>query len=269
VSARRLEGKVAVITGAASGIGAHTASLLASEGACVVVADIDEESSASVVHEILATGGRAIAFGVDVGAPEQVEAMIENAVTTYGRIDILHNNAAVKSLHPRDLKVADISLDAWETGIRVNLTGPMLGCKYALPHMVRQGAGSIINTTSAVGLRAEDTRTVYGTTKAALLGLTRSVAVQYGKQGIRCNAIAPGLILKEGGHHLFDPEELALFESHHMVPRVGEANDIARAVLYLASDDAEFVTGQTIVVDGGFTCHLPVVPALRARGRTN
>lgn len=264
----RVRGKVAVITGAGSGIGKATAQLLASEGAAVVVADIDGDSGEEVAASIRAAGGDALAVVTDVGIAEQVKALIDAAVDAYGGLDILHNNAAAMQYTRVDPAVADVDLDMWNHQVAVNLTGPLLACKHAIPHMVRRGGGSIIHTSSVEAIRSSDSRTGYGVTKAALLGLSRCIAVQYGQQKVRSNVIMPGPTFHAVQLERIGPELLRTFQEHLMAPATSEPIDQAAVVLFLASDESWFINGETIAVDGGLTTYLPFVPELRRRAAT-
>src|SRR3954452_12822491 len=195
----RLAGRSAIVTGAAGGIGRATALCLASHGASVVVADLNADGAATTVSTIQERGGRAIAIVTDVGVESSIRSMIEQSVAEFGRLDVLHNNAAAlgADLLRRDLGVDAMDLDVWNQTMKVNLAGPMLASKYAIPHMISGGGGSIINTSSGASLAGDTRLTAYGVSKGGLNTLTAYIATQYGKQGIRCNAIAPGLILTE------------------------------------------------------------------------
>ena len=264
-----LRGKVAIVTGSASGIGRATARLLASEGASVVVADLDEDGAQSVVGEIEAAGGSALAQQVDVSDEEAIRAMISATVETYGGLDILHNNAA--ALGParpgRDMDIASMDVDVWDRTMAVNLRGVMLGCKHAIPAMLERGGGSIVNTTSGSAQRGDLSIPAYGVSKGGVDTLTKYVAAQYGKRGIRCNAIAPGLILTHGVENFGGEAYVQMLEEHHLTPRVGRPEDIAHAVLYLASDEASFVTGQILNVDGGILSHAAPFADIRRMAR--
>ena len=253
----KLEGRVAVVTGAASGIGAATARRLASAGASVVVADINLSGAEEVVTGIRADHGTAAAVEVDTSVEDAVRDMVGFAVEHFGGLDILHNNAAALGLDVIGLDGDITRMDAavWERTMAVNVRGVMLGCKHAVPFMVQRGGGVIINTASATGLQAELTRPAYGTSKAAIIGLTRNVAVQFGKQGIRCVAIAPGIVLTPAARRNLSAEHVLMFERHALTPHAQEPEEIANVVAFLASDDASSITGAVIPVDGGLSCH--------------
>jgi NAD(P)-dependent dehydrogenase (short-subunit alcohol dehydrogenase family) len=193
----RVEGKVAIVTGGGSGIGAATSKLLASEGAAVCVADLIGERAAQVADEIVAAGGRAIGVAADVSVEADVIAMVAAAVDAFGGLDVLHNNAALTDpdLFAPDQRITEMPVDTWDLTMAVNVRGPMLGCKHAIPRMIERGGGSIINMSSTSSRLGDHTRTAYGVSKAAVNTLTNYVATQYGLDGIRCNTIAPGPIL--------------------------------------------------------------------------
>ena len=257
--AGRLAGRVAIVTGAGSGIGRATATLLAAEGAHVLVADINEPAAAGVAADIVAAGGDAAPSVTDVSVEAQVAAMVAAAVERWGRLDILHNNAA--DLGPstlgRDRHVARMEREVWDRTLAVNLTGAMLGCKYAVPEMIRGGGGAIVNTSSAAAFGGHHSLVAYGVSKAGLNALTQYVATAYGRDGVRCNAVAPGFVLTEAAERGYDEAQQREFERYHLTPRLGRPDDIARAVLFLVSDDAVFVTGHVFPIDGGFLAHSP------------
>ena len=267
----RLENKVSIVTGAASGIGRATAVALAREGASVVVADLDVAGAEQTVKTIEAASGHATTFAVDVSDEAGVRDMIDCAVTTYGGLDVLHNNAAAigSAGAGTDVDVAAIDLEVWERTLAVNLRGVMLGCKHAIPRMLERGGGSIINTSSGSAELGDLTNPAYAISKGGVNTLTLYVATQYGKQGIRCNAIAPGLILSHSVDHFGGERYVAMLEEHHLTPRVGRPEDIANTVVFLASEESSFITGQILRVDGGILSHAPSVADIRrmASGR--
>jgi NAD(P)-dependent dehydrogenase (short-subunit alcohol dehydrogenase family) len=256
---------VAIVTGAASGIGRSTVFALAEAGASVLAADLNGEGTDAVSAELNERGFDARGFGADVGDEASIQAMIETAVSSFGGLDILHNNAADSdpALMSRDLDIVGLDTEVWDRTLRVNLRGPMLGCKYAIPHMVERGGGSIINTSSASGLTGDASRAAYAASKAGLQSLTQSVATQYGKQGIRCNAIAPGVIATPALEANVPSEQLAVYLGNTLTPRLGRPEDIAAAVVFLASDAAAFITGQILSVDGGLLAHHPALAEIR------
>ncbi|MEU9488887.1 glucose 1-dehydrogenase [Streptomyces decoyicus] len=258
----RLEGKIAIVTGAASGIGAVTAERLAAEGVRVALADLDEAGVKTLAEKIRgADGTHAIGIPVDLADPASVRAMVAATVEEFGGLDILHNNAAATSLASSlDVPVADADPEVWDRTMRVNLSGAMVATQAALPHLIARGGGCVINTSSAAGLSGDLSHPAYAASKAALISLTRSVATQAGRSGVRCNAIAPGLIITR-------PEREAAYRvmlPHHLTTRLGRPEDVASAVVFLASDEASFITGQTLVVDGGLLAHQPYYADRRA-----
>lgn len=261
----RLAGRVAIVTGAASGIGRATASALAREGAAVVVADLNADGAKRVAAEIEAAGGRAFGQATDVSSEPSVVAMVAAAVERFGGLDVLHNNAALvdPAVMGADGEVASLSLDTFERTLAVNLRGPLLGCKHAIPRMLERGGGVIVNTSSVAALAGDLVRTAYGISKAGLDALTRYVATQYGKRGIRCNSIAPGVIATPALAANVTPELIAVYERSHLTPRLGRPEDIAEVVVFLATDAAAFITGQVLSVDGGLLAHHPAVAEMR------
>jgi NAD(P)-dependent dehydrogenase (short-subunit alcohol dehydrogenase family) len=272
-----LNGKVAIVTGAASfhgaddpyrvGQGASTASLLAELGAKVVLADINGEVAEQRAEKIRADGGDAIAVETDVRVEEQVQRMVTTAVKEFGRLDILHNNAADLSIpwEPGDPPITEFVVDTFHAQIETLLLGPMLGCKYAIPAMVKNGGGSITCTSSISGEMGELNLTTYSVAKAGVNQLVRAVSAQHGKQGIRCNAVAPGLILSSPGLKIGE-ELIAQYTRHCDTLHVGHPEDIAKVVAFLHSDAARYITGQVVRVDGGFTEHSPMVAEGRQSG---
>jgi NAD(P)-dependent dehydrogenase (short-subunit alcohol dehydrogenase family) len=264
----RVEGKVAIVTGAASGIGRATARLLASEGARVVVADLNASGANAVAEEIRKEGGEAVAQATDVSKEEDVAAMVAAAVRAFGGLHVLHNNAALTGLtdHAHDANLLEMSVEYWDRSFAVNLRGPMLACKHAIPVMIEGGGGSIVNTSSNQSLAGDLSQFAYSAAKAGVNALTRSVATTYGRDGIRCNTVAPGIIRTPSMEASCSAELTEAIVSNNLIPRAGEPGDIARMVLFLASDESAFVTGQLISVDGGQLAHLPHYSYLRATG---
>jgi NAD(P)-dependent dehydrogenase (short-subunit alcohol dehydrogenase family) len=248
----KLAGKIALITGGGGGIGRATALAFVAEGAKVVVSDINTAAADAVAGEINAAGGEAIAIAADVSRSGQVAAMIEQVVARFGRLDIAFNNAAIDIEHePLD----KCSEEMFDDLMRVNVKGVWLCMKYELQQMLKQGAGAIVNTSSIGGLGGAPRQPIYGATKHAIIGLTKSAALEYGRKGIRVNAVCPGVIRTQMMERALarDPRRQARVDRIHPIGRVGEAAEIARAVVFLSSEDAAFVLGQALAVDGGYT----------------
>ena len=246
---QRFHDKIAIVTGAGSGIGRATARRLAAEGAAVAVADIDEVSAGATVDMIRTDGGTACVQVTDVAEPDAVERMVADTLATYGGLDILHNNAAAIKLNLTDQDVVTMPLDTWHTAMRVNLDGVMLGCRFAIPAMLERGGGAIVNTASVAATYGSRSLAAYGTSKAGVVALTRYVATAYADRNIRVNAVAPGVVVDRdlqdalGGPH---GDTLGSITAGHLVGRLGYPEEIATAVAYLLSDDAGFVTGPDV-----------------------
>src|SRR3954471_7611965 len=253
---RRFEGKVAVVTGGGSGIGAATARRLAAEGAQVGVGDINGELAEKVAADI---GDAAIGIEFDAGDVASVEHLIATTVERFGRLDILHNNAAIMAPDhiAQDTNPVDIDFEVWDRTFAVNVRGYLAGCKYAIPHMLATGGGSIVLTASGSATLGDLSNIAYGSSKAAIVGFSRYVATQFGKQGIRCNVVNPGLIRTEGGKQNVQGPLVGIMEANTPAPRLGLPEDIAATVAFLASDDAAYVNGTVIAVDGGMLSHMP------------
>ncbi len=249
-STGRVAGKVAIVTGGASGIGEATARLLAREGASVAVADIDDEGGKRVAAEIGTAGGEAYFVKTDLSKTAQIRRMIERTMKKYGRLDILHNNA----IWFRHGSATELDEKDWDLTLNVGLKAVFLAAKYAIPAMRKSGGGAIVNTGSVHSLASFATCTAYDSTKAGVLGLTRVLAIDYGPD-IRVNAVLPGAILTPLWDKLkVPPRERRRYAKMVPAQRLGTGEDIASAVLYLASDEASFVTGTSLVVDGGLLC---------------
>ena len=247
----RFHGKVGVITGGASGIGAAVARLFAANGGIVVIADLDASRGQNVAHEIRASGGRADFIPCDLADAAMIDGMIDSAFARHGRIDFLHNNGyAPWRGDDAGAFVADISDGQWEHVISLGLTSAFRAVRRAIPIMAAQGGGSIVNTSSIAAFHAEPRISAYSVAKAALSQLTRALAVEYAAMGIRCNAVCPGIIQTP----LIDGAPLdADFIRTIPMGRLGTPEEIAHVVLFLASDLASYVTGAIIVADGGRT----------------
>jgi len=249
----QLNGKVALITGGASGIGRATALTFAREGAKLIIADMNEDGGQQTVHMIAEHGGEATFVQVDVSRATEVEAMISQTVQTYGRLDCAHNNAGIGS-RPRVL-LHELSEESWERVISINLKGVWLCLKYEIIQMCTQGGGAIVNTASIMGLVGSWSRSgVYNASKHGVVGLTKTAALEYAKAGIRVNAVCPGYIRTPLIEEALtsNPEMEAQIVARHPVGRMGRPEEIAEAVMWLCSDAASFVTGHTMTVDGGY-----------------
>jgi NAD(P)-dependent dehydrogenase (short-subunit alcohol dehydrogenase family) len=245
----RFSGRTAVVTGGGSGIGLATARRLASEGASVVVADIDADTGKAAADEV---GG--LFVRTDVTAEDEVEALFAAAVDTYGRVDVAFNNAGISP--PEDDSILDTGLDAWRRVQEVNLTSVFLCCKAVIPHMRRQGRGAIVNTASFVAVMGAATSQIsYTASKGGVLAMTRELGVQFAREGIRVNALCPGPVDTPLLQELFaaDPERAQRRLVHIPMGRFARAEEIASTVAFLASDDASFITASTFLVDGGIS----------------
>lgn len=269
----RFAGKVAVVTGAASGIGASTARRFAREGGAVVVADLNGPGAKRLAEDIAAGGGGAVAVEVDVADPVRVEAMVARAVEAFGRLDVLHNNATMVETGP----IAKLTVEGWNRTLAVNLTGTFLGIKAALPVMRGQGGGAIVNTASISGLAGDYGLAAYNAAKAGVINLTRTAALELARHRIRVNCVCPGAIvtpllgsllgdnepvphwIAPGAGHAPSAEARRRFrerlEGAHPLGRLGTPEEIAAVACFLASDDASFITGAAIVADGGVMAH--------------
>jgi NAD(P)-dependent dehydrogenase (short-subunit alcohol dehydrogenase family) len=252
-----LEGRVAIVTGGSSGIGRAIARRYAAEGATVVIADRTDrvvEGGEPTAEQIAADGGTARFVRADAAVRRDVRAVVDGTVAEFGKLDILVNNAATYVGKP----LLETTEDEWEHVVAVNLTGTFLYSKYAVAQMVTQAPrndvrGRIVNITSQHGMIAAPLDIAYGTTKSAVVYITRQIATDYATQGIICNAVAPGKIMTGKGGREDDPGWIARWQSRTPLPRLGEPEDVARAALWLASDEATFVTGINLMVDGGWS----------------
>jgi NAD(P)-dependent dehydrogenase (short-subunit alcohol dehydrogenase family) len=244
----KLADRVALITGAGSGIGRGCALLFAKEGARIAVADVDEESAAETARMITETGGRASAIRADVAIPADAQRMVEATLRQFGPIDILYNNAATEG---PICFAAQITLEQFDYVMNVNLRGTWLAMKHALPVMMERRRGCILNVSSLAGLRATPGGAAYCASKFAVIGLTQAVAIEYGKYNIRANCIIPGWIETPMVHRLFGPTLPQSSVTAAPLRRIGRPEDVAKAALFLVSDDADYVTGTVFTVDGG------------------
>lgn len=256
----RFEGQIAIITGGALGIGGATARKFASEGASVFIADIDDTAAATNVNTIQQAGGTAVASHVDVSQSADIARMVNEAVDQYGRLDILVQNAFAvmageSQIHGSALTVEE---ESWDYGIDILLKALYLGPKNAIPHMCASGGGNIINLASVHSFLQEPGMLVYEAAKAGVVGMTRQMATEFGPDGIRVNAIAPGHIVGEGLAKRWEanPSGHEFFANQYPVRRTGVPDDIANGIAFLCSDEASFITGHTLAIDGGLTVQL-------------
>ncbi|MEY4761829.1 MAG: hypothetical protein RLZZ200_1685 [Pseudomonadota bacterium] len=261
VDATRFEGRVALITGGAGGIGAATARLMASRGARMAIADIAADRAWQLAAEIPG----AIALAVDLSDEASVVAMVRSAVDHFGRLDILLNNAAAldPELAPLDGDIEHMQASTWDRTFSVNLRGAMLASREALPHLVASGNGAIVNTVSNLALEGHLIQAAYSASKAALIQMTRSIAASHGRRGVRCNAVAPGMTLTPALIAAFPPPLRAAVEAETLRDHLGAPEDIAEALAFMASDAARNITGQLLVCDGGFEGHVAGIDAFR------
>jgi meso-butanediol dehydrogenase/(S,S)-butanediol dehydrogenase/diacetyl reductase len=250
----KLDAKIAIVTGGGSGIGEATAKLFAAEGARVIIADIDDRAGNRVASEI---GAAAIFHQADVGNPADVENLIKSAVDHFRRLDVLFNNAFASTFGP----IGETPIDGWQKTLSVTLSGVFYGMRFALPQMVAQGGGVIVNTASISGLGGDYGAGAYNAAKAGVINLTRAAAIEYARKNIRVNAVCPGVIATPAVLNGLiarsrDPQRARRrAEECHPMGRLGRPEEIAKVVLFLASDDASFMTGSAVVVDGGVTAH--------------
>lgn len=250
---KTFSGKVALVTGGAAGIGQATAEAFAAQGARVVVSDIDEERGQSVVEGIRAAGGEAVFVRCNVVIADEVKELMATVISHYGQLDCAFNNAGIEIEQD---KLADGSEDVFDSIMDVNVKGVWQCMKYEIPLMLANGGGAIVNTASVAGLGAAPKMSIYSASKHAVLGLTRSAAVEYGKKGVRVNAVCPAVIDTEMFRRAaaLEPRKAEFAAAMHPVGRIGKAEEIAAAVLYLCSEGAAFTTGIALPVDGGSTC---------------
>ncbi len=252
---KRLEGKVAVVTGAASGMGKAIATLFAQEGAKVVVSDMNEQGAQAVASAITAAGGSAMAIKTNVAIEEDIQRLIDSTVSAYQTVDILVNNAGIMD---NFVPAAELTDELWDKVFAVNSTGLMRATRKVLPIFMEKKSGVIVNIASAGGLLGSRAGAAYTASKHAVVGFTKNVGFQYADLGIRCNAIAPGAVNTNIGTTIFNPSEFGAQKAMmgmHLSPRTGEPVDIARVALFLASEDSDFVNGTVITADAGWTAY--------------
>lgn len=249
----RLENKIALITGSGSGIGKSSAKLFGEHGAVVVVNDLQEDKGRETVQEIEAAGGRALFIKADVTDPQQVEAMVQQVISSHGRIDILFNNAGISGVGA----LHEIEPEQWDRVMSINIKGVFLPSKYVVPHMIEARGGSIINMSSCIAEIGLARRASYAATKGAVLALTKSMQVDYAQYGIRVNALLPGTILTPFVENYLrtsydDPEQaIASLKTRQLSGDLGRPEDVAQAALFLASDESKFMMGSPLYIDGG------------------
>lgn len=258
-----LTGKVAIVTGAAAGIGAATARALAESGATVVLAGPASAELTATTATLLDGGFRVTHHAVDISVEAQVIALIEHTQREYGRLDILDNNAALQGL-PEDGDIASMSVDLWDRVMAVNARGTMLMCKHAVPAMISNGGGAIVNISSGTSFAGDFFASAYAASKGAINTLTKYVATQYGGRGIRCNALALGLVATPALQAGMPAPLQDIFRAHKLVGRLGQPNDVAAMVAFLSSEAASWISGQVFCLDGGFYAHTPTTVALAA-----
>lgn len=257
----RLDGKVAIITGGAGGIGSATARLMADRGAKIVIADIATQRA----EDLAASLPEAIAIHLDLEDETSIEKLIAATIERFGRLDILHNNAALldPELALQDSDVEHMPTGLWERTFAVNVRGTMISCRTALPHL-QKTKGNIVNTVSSLAVQGHLIQVAYSSSKAAIIQLTRSIAASHGRRGIRCNAVAPGMTLTPALRQAFPPPLLAAVGGETLRDQLGEPDDIAEAVAFLASDSARNITGHVLMADGGGASHVPGYAAFRS-----
>jgi NAD(P)-dependent dehydrogenase (short-subunit alcohol dehydrogenase family) len=257
----RLDGKIAIITGGAGGIGFATAQLMSARGARVVLADI----ALARAEELAAGLPDAIAVQLDLADEASTQAMVAQTIAHFGRLDILHNNAALldPELAPLDGDIEHMATDTWDRIMAVNLRGTMIACRAALPHL-RNSRGCIVNTVSNLALQGHIIQAAYSASKAALIQMTRSIAASHGRHGVRCNAVAPGMTMTPALEAAFPPPLRRAVEDETLRDQLGRPEDIAEVAAFLASDAARNITGQVLVADGGCASHVPGIAQFRS-----
>ncbi len=256
----RMDGKVAIVTGGAGGIGFATAQLMTARGARVVIADIAYDRA----RQLAATLDGALALPLDLEDEASIEALIADTVSHFGRLDVLHNNAALlgPEIAQNDGDVEHMATALWDRTYRVNVRGTMIACRAALPHL-RGNSGNIVNTVSNLALQGHLIQAAYASSKAAIIQLTRSIAASHGLHGVRCNAVAPGMTMTPALKEAFPPALRKAVEDETLREQLGDPEDIAEAVAFLASDAARNITGQVLVADGGCASHVPGIALFR------
>ena len=260
VDAIRLDGKVAIITGGAGGIGAATARLMTARGARIVVADIAFEAALTLANGL----SDALAVQLDLEHQSSIKSMIASVVAHYGRLDILINNAALlgPEIAKADGNIEHMDTDLWDRTYRINVRGTMIACREALPHLSAT-KGNIVNTVSSLALQGHLIQAAYSSSKAAIIQMTRAIAASHGKAGVRCNAVAPGMTLTPALKEAFPPSLRQVVEGETLRDQLGEPEDIAEALAFIASPAARNITGHVLECDGGGTSHVPGLAGFR------
>lgn len=256
---KSIDGKVAIITGGAGGIGSEVCRILAENGAKIVVADLNGDAAAAVSESLRNTGADAMSIKVDLADEASIKDMYAQTIKTYGRVDIIDNNAALLTpeMAMRDGNIENMDTADWDLTFAVNTRGTMISCREALKIMSAQGSGVIINTASNLALQGNVIQAAYSASKAAVIQMTRSIATSHGKRGIRANAVLPGLTGTEAALSHLPPELLETVTEETLTPYLGAPDDIAHLVAFLASDEARYITGQAFAADGGTSVHIP------------
>lgn len=242
----RLKNKTAIVTGGGGDIGRAIALRFASEGAKVMVSDIGEVSGMETAEMIEANGGTAMFSQTDMTNPDQVKGLVERTVKVFGGADILCNNAGVNS---EEKKLPDVSFEEWQKVIDINLSGVFLGMKYVIPYM--ESGGSIVNTASIAGIKGQKLVAAYSASKSSVIALTKTAATEFGRMNIRVNAVAPGIIDTKMVDDWKKTDKWPVLSTANALRRIGKPEEVANAILFLASDEASFITGETLVIDGG------------------
>ncbi|WP_226018858.1 SDR family NAD(P)-dependent oxidoreductase [Novosphingobium sp. FKTRR1] len=257
----RLDGKVAIVTGGAGGIGAATARLMSARGAKVAIADIAFDRAQALAAQL----PEALAIALNLEDEASIAAMVAQTLDHFGRVDVLHNNAALlgPDIAQNDGDIEHMDTALWDRTYAVNVRGTMVACRAALPHL-RASGGNIVNTVSNLALQGHMIQAAYGSSKAAIIQMTRAIAASHGPSGVRCNAVAPGMTATPALLAAFPPVLRQAVEDETLRDRLGEADDIAEAVAFLASPAARNITGQVLVSDGGCSSHVPGIARFRA-----